>query len=267
MWSFCLSSLRSGLRSRAFLLILVLGVLLVGVAYLAAAFSPRQPRTVTIDVGFSGIRFSLVLFAVFWIQELVGREVERRTVLYALAYPVSRAAYVVGRFLGVVILLALATSMLGGMLWVAAGYAGGQYVQGQTGNLGGPYWLGLAGLWLDSVVVATFALWIATLSTIPMLPIALGAFFAVAGKTLGAALDYLERGADGDQDIMSRFGPLLQWIQSVLPDLSRLDWRIWSMYGVPPADGAVLYGLLLGFGYTVFLLALAVITFSRREFF
>jgi Cu-processing system permease protein len=83
------------------LLILVLGMLLVGVAFLAASFSPRQPKTVTMDVGFSGIRFSLVLFAVFWVQELVGREVERRTVLYALAYPVGRAAYLLGRFFGV----------------------------------------------------------------------------------------------------------------------------------------------------------------------
>ena len=76
MWAFCLSALRSGFRSRAVLLILVLGTLLVGVAFLAASFSPRQPKTVTMDVGFSGIRFSLILFAVFWVQELVGREVE-----------------------------------------------------------------------------------------------------------------------------------------------------------------------------------------------
>lgn len=267
MWPFCLSSLRSGLRSRAVVLILILGALLVGVAFLAASFSPRQPKTVTIDVGFSGIRFSLVLFAIFWVQELVGREVERRTVLYALAYPVSRASYVLGRFMGVVSLLALAAVVLGVLLWFAATFSGGQYVQAQRVDLGLPYWLTIFGLWVDSVVVAAFALWIATLSTIPMLPIALGAFFAVAGKTLGAALDYLERGADGDQIIMSRFGPALQFIQLVLPDLSRLDWRIWPMYGMPLSEGAISFGLLLGIGYAMILLALAVITFSRREFF
>ena len=54
--------------------ILVLGVLLVGVAFLSASFSPRQPKTVALDVGLSGMRFSLVLFALFWVQELIGRE-------------------------------------------------------------------------------------------------------------------------------------------------------------------------------------------------
>jgi Cu-processing system permease protein len=267
MWPFCLSALRSGFRSRAVLLILVLGTLLVGVAFLAASFSPRQPKTVTMDVGFSGIRFSLVLFAVFWVQELVGREVERRTVLYALAYPVGRAAYLLGRFFGVLGLLAVAALMLGGLLWLSVVLSGGQYVQGYTVHTGWPYWLAIGGLWTDAVVVAAFSLWIASLSTVQMLPVALGALFAVAGKSLGSVLDYLERGADGDQELLGRYGPLLQVIQYLLPDLSRLDWRVWPMYGIPLSEGAVAYGLLLAAGYVTILLAMAVMTFSRREFF
>lgn len=267
MWPFCLSALRSGFRSRAVLLILILGVLLVGVAFLAASFSPRQPKTVTIDVGFSGIRFSLVLLALFWVQELVGREVERRTVLYALAYPVSRAAYVLGRFSGVLALLAVAAMMLGALLWVSAFFSGGQYEQGFRVDLGAPYWLAIGGLWADAVVVAAFALWIATLSTVQMLPVALGAAFAVAAKSLGAVLDYLGRGADGDPLLVGRFGPLMQAIQWVLPDLSRLDWRVWPMYGVPLDEGAVVFGFLLALGYVLVLLSLAMLTFARREFF
>lgn len=267
MWPFCLSALRSGFRSRAVLLILVLGTLLVGVAFLAASFSPRQPKTVTMDVGFSGIRFSLVLFAVFWVQELVGREVERRTVLYALAYPVARAAYLLGRFLGVLGLLAVAAVLLGALLWLSVVFTGGEYAQGYGVHTGAPYWLAIGGLWVDAVVVAAFTLWIASLSTVQMLPVALGVLFAVAGKSLGAVLDYLERGADGDQELIGRYGPLLQIIQYLLPDLSRLDWRVWPMYGIPLHEGAVGYGLLLAAGYVTILLAMAVMIFNRREFF
>lgn len=267
MWPFCLSALRSGFRSRAVLLILVIGVLLVGVAFLAASFSPRQPKTVTLDVGFSGMRFSLVLFAVFWVQELVAREVERRTVLYALSYPVSRDAYVAGRFAGVVSLLAVAAALLGMLLWVSVLLSGGAYEQSYAVQLGLPYWSTVFGFWVDAVVVAAFALLISTISTVQMLPVALGALFAVAGKSLGAVLDYLARGADGDADIMGRFGPLLNTIQWIIPDLSRLDWRVWPMYGLPLAQGAVLNGLLLAAGYVVVLLSLAVLIFRRREFF
>jgi len=267
MWAFCLSALRSGFRSRAVLLSLILGILMVGVAFLAASFSPRQPKTVTIDVGFSGIRFSLVLLAVFWVQELVGREVERRTVLYALAYPISRAAYLIGRFLGVVGLLVVATGALGGLLWLSVLFVAGHYTQGYPVDVGWPYLLVLVGLLIDAVVVASFALWIASLSTVQMLPVALGVVFAVAGKSLGSVLDYIERGADGDDALVGRYGPVLRAVQHVLPDLSRLDWRFWAMYGTPPADGAILYGCVLAAGYVMLLLALAVMTFRRREFF
>lgn len=39
------------------------------------------------------------------------------------------------------------------------------------------------------------------------------------------------------------------------------------MYGIPVSDASVSYGVLLATGYVTVLLALAVTTFRRREFF
>lgn len=266
MWQFCLSAWRSGFRSRSVHAILVLGVLLVGVAYLSASFSPRQPQTVALDVGLSGMRFSLVLFALFWVQELVGREVERRTVMYALSYPVSRAAYIIGRYLGILGLLALAALLLGMLLWLTTLTVGGVYEQGFRLGLGYPFWITVFGVWVDAALVAAFALWIASLSTVPMLPVALGAAFAVAGKSLGAVIQYLASGADNDPEFASRFNPLIETVQWFLPDMSRLDWRVWPMYELFPGYPAMALGLLMAIGYAGVLLVLAVLTFSRREF-
>jgi Cu-processing system permease protein len=266
MWQFCLSSWRSGFRSRSVHAIVLLGILLVGVAFLSASFSPRQPKTVALDVGFSGMRFSLILFALFWVQELVGREVERRTVMYALSYPVSRGAYIIGRYLGILGLLALATLLLGMLLWLTTLTVGGVFEQSFGLGLGWPYWVTVFGVWVDAALVASFALWIASLSTVPMLPVALGVAFAVAGKSLGAVIDYLGRGADGDPDFVVRFNPLIESVQWVLPDLSRLDWRVWPMYELFPGWPAIGLGLLMAVAYAAVMLSLAVFTFSRREF-
>lgn len=246
--------------------ILVLGVLLVGVAFLSASFSPRQPKTVALDVGLSGIRFSLVLFALFWVQELVGREVERRTVMYALSYPVSRASYIIGRYLGILGLLALAALLFGMLLWLTTLLVGGAYEQGFRLGLGTPFWATIFGVWVDAALIAAFALWIASLSTVPMLPVALGAAFAVAGKSLGAVIQYLASGADNDPLFVSRFSPLIETVQWFLPDLSRLDWRVWPMYELFPGYPAIALGVLMALGYVIVLLALAVMIFSRREF-
>jgi Cu-processing system permease protein len=266
MWEFCLSSWRSGFRSRSVHAILVLGVLLVGVAFLSASFSPRQPKTVALDVGLSGMHFSLVLFALFWVQELVGREVERRTVMYALSYPISRGAYIIGRYLGILGLLALAALLLGMLLWLTTLTVGGVFEQGFRLVLGWPYWITVFGVWVDAALIAAFGLWIASLSTVPMLPVALGVAFAVAGKSLGAVIDYLGRGADGDPDFATRFNPLIENVQWVLPDLSRLDWRTWPMYDLFPGWPTIGLGLLMAVSYAAVMLSLAVFTFSRREF-
>jgi Cu-processing system permease protein len=266
MWQFCLSAWRSGFRSRSIIAILILGIFLVGVAFLSASFSPRQPTTVALDVGLSGMRFSLVLFALFWVQELVAREIERRTVVYALSYPVSRGAYLLGRFLGILGLLVLATLLLAVLLWLTVLLVSGVYEQGFFPGLGLPFWVTVAGLLIDAAVVAAFSLLIASLSTVPMLPVALGVLFAISGKALGAVIDYLRRGADDDPEFVARFGPIIDVIQWVLPDLSRLDWRAWPMYEMPMGAQVIGLSILMAVGYVIVLLGLAVLVINRREF-
>lgn len=267
MNSFFLSTLVAGLRSRSFQLILVLGLLLVGGAFLAAMFSPRQPQTVALDVGLSGFRFTLVLLALFWVQELFGREIDRRTVALALAYPVPRAHYVLGRFFGIAALLGLATLMMGMLLWLAVLYASQNYPAARPVALGLPYWATLAAVCLDVLVVAAFALCLSSVSTVSMLPVALGAIFAVVAKGLGPVVDFLlVRQADGDEQMLAQFGPVIRALRWILPDLSRLDWRDWPLYQLPPADSTLLWSLLMGGAYMALLLGIGVKAFEHREF-
>lgn len=266
MLQFFLSSWRSAFRSRAFFAVFALGVMLVGVAYLSSSFSPRQPRTVALDVGLSGLRFSLVLFAVTLIQDLVGREIDRRSVVLSLSYPISRAAYLVGRYLGVLALIGVAALILATLLWIVVMAAGVNYDQQFPVQLGLPYWIAILGVWLDVAVVAAFTLWIAALSTVSMLPMAAGAMFAIAGRALGTVFDYVIRGADGQADLASRYGPLLEMIRWVLPDLSRLDWRAWPMYGLSPDLSAVGFGGAMALAYSGAMAGFAVHAFYQREF-
>jgi len=266
MLEFALSGLRSGLRGKSFHAVFILGVLMIGIAYLSGFFSPRQPQTVAIDVGFSGVRFALVLLGLFWVQELVAREIDRRVILFSLAYPVSRAAFLAGRFFAVLILLSLAGVVLGFLLLLAVLATGGSYSQEFAVALGVPFWSTVAGLALDAAVVAAFAVCIAALSTVSVLPLALGAAFAVAGKALGATMAYLSQGADGDEQLVASYNPFIELVKWLLPDLSRLDWREWPMYQLAPGFGDVFWAVTMAAAYIILLLVCASLLFSRREF-
>lgn len=267
MLPFIESTWRAGRRGRSFQLVFVLGLFLIGGAYLSSLFSPRQPRTVALDVGLSGIGFTLIMLVLFWVQELVGREIERRGVVLTLAYPVSRGCYLLGRFCGIALLLLVATLMLGVLLLSIVLFAGGDYQASRLVQLGLPYWSTIAGLYLQALVVLAFALWIASLSTMVTLPMALGVLFAVAGRTLGTAMDYLfVRPDEADEAVLSHFSLPVKIVRWLLPDLSRLDWRDWSLYGVVPEIGVIIWSAVMAVAFCGILLVLAVLAFQRREF-
>lgn len=141
-----------------------------------------------------------------------------------------------------------------------------EFEQGFRLGLGLPFWITVFGIWVDAALIAAFALCIASLSTVPMLPVALGVAFAVAGKSLGAVIQYLGSGASGDSELVLRYNPLIETIQWFLPDLSRLDWRAWPMYELFPGYQTIGLGILMAAGYALIMLVLAIVAFSRREF-
>lgn len=266
MIEFIVSGLRSGFRARTVQTVFVLGLALVAIAYLAASFSPRHPRTVAMDVGFSGTRFTLILLSLFWIQDLVSREIDRKIILQSLSFPVSRAAFLFGRYFAVLGLIALSASILGLSLLLAVGLSSPNFDQELRVSLGLPYWMTILGIVIDVSVVAAVAIATATVATVSVLPLLIGAGFAVAGKALGATVDYLARGADGDPQFVADWGGRIDLVRWLLPDLSRLDWRDWPLYGVAPSTELLIWPVVMALAYGLIMLALAWSALERREF-
>lgn len=259
-----LTALRLGFRSRSFLTLVLVGLLAMGAAYLASFFSGRQPATVAMDVGVSAIRILGVLLVLFWTQELFARDIDRKVLFAALTYPLPRRSYVLGRFLGLAVLI-LASLGIFGILLAGLGWVSGfGYVQPTPVNNGAAVVGVLAGLWVDLLVVGAFTWLLTSLATSPMLPFLLGLGFAWAGRTLGPVLAYLysdqaiglEKGLQGPVNI----------IRCMLPDLSRLDFREGLLYATWPPTDLMAGAIASGLGYTLVLLALAVVVFNRRQF-
>lgn len=266
MYQHFLITLRSGLRSHALQSLLAIGVLAMGAAYLAGTFSPRQPATVTLDVGFSFVRAVGLILVLFWAYEFVGREIERRTIFVSLTYPSPRSHFLLGRYLGLIVLTVLMLALLGALLAGTALLSELTYSQSNPVSLKGPYLLALLALLLDLAVVAAFGMLIAVVSTTPFLPLLVGLAFAVAARSLGPAMDYLAQMGGKDEALKTSLVPIFDWLRWVLPDLSRLDIRYYPLYAHQPDSGVLAGVFLMALGYIGLLLALAVWLFRRRQF-
>jgi len=266
MWQHAIVAWRSGLRSRSFHALVVLGLLAMGAAYLAAQFSGRQPNTVALDVGISGVRFVALLMVVFWCQELVAREVERKTVFFALAYPVPRSHYLLGRYLGVLALAACSIVILGGLMSLMVSVSGGNFVQVSPVEIGFGLWATMLYVFIDIAVVAAFTILIATISTTPLLPLALGVAFAIAARSLGTALAYLRDKDSGAVDVADALGPVVSAFQWLIPDLGRLDIRSAALYGQWPTFEVAALSAAMCATYIIATLAISTVIFRNRQF-
>ncbi|MDA7085154.1 hypothetical protein PH586_01965 [Pseudomonas sp. SA3-5] len=266
MLDLVLMGLRTGSRASGVRLLLGMGVLLVGLALLAASFSGRQPMTVGLDAGLSGLRFLLLVIVLVWVQLLLAQDIERKTLYFMLAYPFTRAQFLLARFMTLALLALLATALLGGLLGLAIGGLGGDYGQLSPVALDGRYALVLVGIWLDLLVVLAFAILLCSLSTTPFLPLLLGLAFALAARGLGPTFDYLRKEAYPDPSTTPWFTAVLDHAYVWLPDLSRLDWRPLALYGLPVDPSAIGLALLMVLSYVTVLLVIAVLVFQRRNF-
>lgn len=260
---FIYSAFISGVRSRAFHGLVVLTLLIMGLVWLSSGFSARHPYTLALDLGISSIRIMLIIMGIFWVQELFAKDVEQKTIIFALSYPVARSTYILGRFIGVCLLLFIALLIMGVILWMLINSVFFEYQQVTPINLGIGYIITLFYMWLSTVCIMAFSMFIASISTVPMLSFILGIGFAVGATLIGPTLDYLVK---AEPDFYQNLGPIAEKLFWLLPDLSRLDIRDWALYGQIPESSVLVYGVVMVLAYSVLMLLLANLRFSTREF-
>ena len=258
-------SWRLGIRSNAMRALLAFGLFLLAVAFLAGAFSPRQPLVVTLDIGISGMRLLTALLMLFWMQEAFTRDIERRTLTLAFALPVERTAYVLGRFLGVMLLIVAAVLLWGTALAIADQFATWGYAASSKPYLDSHYLMVLVGIIVDAWLIGAFMLALTSLAETPLLPFLAGAGFALAARSIGAVLDYLLFSAKVDPDLDSLVATIkvVRWF---VPDLSQLDWRDPILYGHAFPWAKAWAGLCMSTGYILLFLTVATLVYRKREF-
>lgn len=255
----------SAWRSRVAWLVLLLAVAVVLSGGLAAAFSARQPLIVAVDVGFSGLRLALLFLILVWSQELIAKDIDRRNTYWVLSLPMSRAQYLFGRTLGMATMLAVATVILGALIFLLGQHAAWGYPDASGAYLDGRFVLVVTGFFLEALLVMAVVVFFMSVTTIPFLPLALGLAFSIAGRGLHSALNFLLFSSDAPVELQSGLLPILHAISWIIPDLSALDWRNAVLYGSPLAMEAVKTGLAIALGYFVMTLSLATLMFNNKK--
>ena len=122
---------REAVRDRILYNLIVFALLIVGSALFVGQISIEIERIVLINMGLTSISLFGIVISILIGISLVWKEIERRTIYTVLAHPVRRWEFLFGKYLGVLILMALYVVMMFALSYLLA-WMGGQRVQSAT---------------------------------------------------------------------------------------------------------------------------------------
>jgi ABC-type transport system involved in multi-copper enzyme maturation permease subunit len=254
VWSVARNAFREAVRDRVlYNLVLFVLLLTVGAIFLGAA-SASQDAKIIVDLGLSAMLLFGAFIAVFVGVGLVSKEIERRTLYVIFAKPVGRGEFLLGKYLGLCLTLAVNVAVMGAGVALALLYV----TRGDT-TLAVRLWPAVSLIFMELTILTAVALLFSSFSS----PI-MSTFAAVAVFVIGHLSPDIKAFAEmlGSAPATVALGTLYY----LLPNLSTYGFITPAAYGVMPPVGHVLGAL----GYTVLydavLLAAAALVFSKRDF-
>jgi ABC-type transport system involved in multi-copper enzyme maturation permease subunit len=247
------NTLREALRERLMYNLVVFAlVLIVGSVTISQLTLGEQFRIVA-DMGTSSTQLFGTLIAVFVGVGLVSREMDRRTCYAVLARPVSRAGFIVAKYLGLMATLGLNLAVMALVCAVALLW--------HSGSLA----------FLNLAFAAAFALMFAQLAICGAFAVLFSSFTSATLATIftlsvvGAGHVFGEVRSFWLQSKQVGMKPLVRLLDFVLPNMTLLDAKEAVTYGDAIALSSVLARGAYGLAYAAAIVLLAALVFSRRD--
>jgi ABC-type transport system involved in multi-copper enzyme maturation permease subunit len=238
-------------RDKILYSILVFALAMIGSSTILVTLSVGGEGRIMKDLGLSCITLFGLFIAVFIGINLVSREIERRTIFSLLSKPVRRAEFLVGKFLGLGLTLAVNVGVMAAGLMVLAWALEDHW---------SPRILLAVGFsLLELSIVTATAILFSTFST-PTLSAVYTLLVFVIGRLTADLMDFASQfgGKSLKATVLCLYYVLpnlarFNLISAVVDDLSLDSWRL-SLTAV--------YGVL----YAAAVLGLAIAVFQRRDF-
>jgi ABC-type transport system involved in multi-copper enzyme maturation permease subunit len=244
------NTFREAVRDRMLAAVLVFGALLVVASVVLAPLTlGEQPRVIR-DLGLASISLFTILAIVMVGTGMVYREIEHRTIHTILTHPVTRAHFILGKFLGLYGGICLSIAMLSVVyLGVVAAFGGGWDV-----NLLPALLLSAA----EAAIVTSVAIFFSSVAS-PLLSAMFTLLVFVSGHLAG---DLGELATEAGNVAVAR---AVELMYVVLPSLHQFDVRNNILSGTPIDVAQVAHCLGYSLLYSAAVIVATVVAFSRRD--
>lgn len=252
IWVIAKNTFHEIIRDRILYGLVVFALLLIGFSLALGELSFAEQTRISLDFGLSGIQLSAVILAVFVGSSLVTREIEKRTILTLLARPLTRTQFLIGKFLGLTLVITTVTLGLAMVMTLV------MWGMGVGVHLG--FFIALWGIWLEALILLALALVFGSFAK-PMMTVVLSIGIFLIGHWMDS-LAVLTNKSSGS-DILKLVSQMINW---TLPNLEKFNWRSLPVYDMTITSGEFLNATLYAAMWVLLLISLTSIVFRRKDF-
>jgi ABC-type transport system involved in multi-copper enzyme maturation permease subunit len=247
------NAFREAVRDRVLYNLVLFALLLTGGAIFLGELSAAQEAKIIVDMGLSAMLLFGVFIATFVGVGLVSKEIERRTVYAIFAKPVGRGEFLVGKYLGLCLTLAVNVAVMGAGVSVALAY-----VKGGPDPLVWKIWPAVLLIFFELTVVVAVALLFSSFST-PALSALLTFAVFVIGHFSADMKSFASAGGAGARLL---FGALYY----LLPNFSHFSYITDASHGRTPDAASFAVAVSYAVVYVSAVVSASALVFKRRNF-
>lgn len=229
-------------------------LLVAGVAlFLSMSFgdlSVFSRAQVMADFGLATMSITGLLLAVFIGVAMLGTEVSLKTVYGILTKPVNRESFILGKFFGLLSILMLNFALIAAVFFISISLLGTSVKFTLT-------WAVVL-IAVEMAVMISASIFFSSFTT-PTLAAIFSIGFYIAGH-LNTMI-----GIGAKQQNSPVWRALLKFIYYIFPNLEHFNIRAQVVYGISIPEGYIMNALFYGFLYTILLLSLSILFFSRKD--
>jgi ABC-type transport system involved in multi-copper enzyme maturation permease subunit len=251
------NTFREAARNKVLYSLLFFAVLLILSALALGELSLDEEVRMTRDLGLFGVDLFSVLIAIFVGVNLLYKELDLKTVYTILPKPIARWEFVLGKWLGMLITLALQIAVMGAVLALTTVAEGAPVDAAIVKAL----WL----LLVNVMVVTSVAILFSSFSS-PFL----SGFFSLGVFVVGRSVPDIRLVAARAGGALARTVDLASYLVPNLhlfyPSGAIVGAQHVSIHGQYVGAGYLFSATLYGVGYSTLVLGLAMLIFRRRDF-
>jgi len=248
-----LNTFREAVRDRVLYNLLLFALVMMAASIIAGQISIGIEETVIVTLGLSAISLIGLLIAIFIGVGLVAKEMDKRTLYAVLAKPVRRWEFLLGKFGGLVLTLAVNTAAMGIGLFLALMYVKPTLERGDATVFVAVYFI-----WLKLALVVALALLFSCFTT-PLLAILFTTGIYIVGL-------YVQELRDLPVAVMSPGMTFFtKWLSYLLPNFENFNIMAMAAHARQVPGALIVQNSLYTVIYCTIALTAAVLVFSKRN--